>query len=81
MGRKYELPKYVGGSEGVSSNVDKLGWWRKHKMELPHWSGACKIVLVIPQFSVATERQFSLLSNSLGDRKSSSMEDSVEKSV
>ena len=50
-------------------------------MELPHWSGACKIVLVIPQFSVATERQFSLLSNSLGDRKSSSMEDSVEKSV
>ena len=53
---------------------DKLGWWKKQEMDLPHWSGACKIVLVIPQFSVATERLFSLLSNSLGDRKSSSME-------
>ena len=67
IGRIYELPKYVAGSEGVSS---KLGWWKKHEMDIPHWSGAraCKIVLVIPQFSVAAERLFSLLINSFGDR-------------
>ena len=58
----------MAGSEGVSSNVDKLGWWKKHEMDLPYWSGACKIVLVILQFSVAAERLFSLLTNSFGDR-------------
>ena len=68
IGRIYELPKYVAGSEGVSSNVDKLGWWKKHEMDIPHWSGARKIVLVILQFSVAAERLFSLLTNSFGDR-------------
>ena len=25
----------MAGSEGVSSNVDKLGWWKKHEMDPP----------------------------------------------
>ena len=46
---KQELPKYVAASEGVSesSNIDRLGWWKKHELDLPHWSRACKVVLLI----------------------------------
>ena len=52
---KQELPKYVAAFEGVSSNVDKLGWWKKHEADLSHWSRACKVVLLIQPSSAAAE--------------------------
>ena len=58
----------MAASDGVSSNLDKLGWWKKHEADLPHCQEhACKVVLLIQPSSVAAERLFSLVSNSFSD--------------
>ena len=65
---KNELPKYLAMVEDVSSSIDKNDWWMKHETELPHWSKACKMVLLVQPSSAAAERVFSLLSNSFTER-------------
>ena len=39
--------------------VNKNDWWRKHETELPHWSKACKMVLLVQPSSAAAESFFS----------------------
>ena len=73
---KSELPKYLAMAEDVSPSIDKNDWWMKHETsELFHWSKACKIVLLVQPSSAATERVFSLLSNSFTEWQISSLED------
>ncbi len=50
-------------ADGVSPELDKLEWWKKHQLELPNWSRACKTALLIQPSSAAAEHVFSLLSN------------------
>ena len=52
---KAELPTYMAIADGVSTQVDKILWWKNHKTELPNWSHACKLVLLIQPSSVAVE--------------------------
>ena len=78
---KSELPKYLAMAEDVSPSVDKNDWWMKHETELPHWSRACKMVLLVQPSSAAAERVFSLLSNSFTERQMSSLEDYIETSI
>ena len=80
-GLKQELPKYVAAAEGISSNTNKLNWWKSHESDLPNRSSACKVSLLIQPSSATAEQVSSLLSNSFGDIQSSSMEDYVETSV
>ena len=47
------MPKYLALAEDVSPSVDKNDWWRKHETELPHWSKACKMVLLVQPSSAA----------------------------
>ena len=48
-------------AENVSPSVDKNNdWWRKHETELPHWSKACKMFLLLEPSPAAAERVFSL---------------------
>ena len=79
-GKSLRGAKYVATSEGVSSNADKLGWWNKHEANLPRWSRAhhVRVILLIQPSSVAAEWLFSLLSNSFSDGQTSSMEDYVK---
>ena len=75
---KVELPIYMAKADGVSPTIDKLEWWKKHSNELPHWSAACKLVLLVQPSSAAAERVFSLLSNSFGEQQTSSLEETIE---
>ena len=68
-------------ADGVSPTIDKLEWWKKHSNELPHWSAACKLVLLVQPSSAAAERVFSLLSNSFGEQQTSSLEETIETSI
>ncbi len=68
-------------ADGVSPTIDKLEWWKKHSNELPHWSAACKLVLLVQPSSAAAERVFSLLSNSFGEQQTSSLEETIEASI
>ncbi len=65
----------------MSPTIDKLEWWKKHSNELPHWSAACKLVLLVQPSSAAAERVFSLLSNSFGEQQTSSLEETIEASI
>ena len=50
-----ELPKYLAMAENISPSIDKNDWWTKHETELPHWSNACKMVLLVQPSSAATK--------------------------
>ena len=78
---KVELPKYLATAEDISSEIDRLEWWKKHECDLPHWSQACKNVLLVQPSSAAAERAFSILSSSFTERQTSSLEDYIETSV
>ena len=78
---KSELPWYIAKSDGVSTEFDKLAWWKIHQHELPNWSKACKTALLIQPSSAAAERVFSLLNNSFKDNQARALEDYIETSV
>ena len=54
-GLKHELPTYMAIADGVSTQVDKILWRKNHKNELPNWSRACKLVLLIQLSSAAAK--------------------------
>ena len=62
-------------AEDLSPSTDK------HETELPHWSKACKMVLLVQPSSAAAKRVFSLLSNSFTEQQMSSLEDYIETSI
>ena len=80
-GLKVELPKHLATAEDISPEIDRLEWWKKHECDLPHWSQACKNVLLVQQSSAAAERVFSILSSSFTERQTSSLEDYIETAV
>ena len=53
----------------MSTEFDKLTWWKSHQHELPNLSKACKTVLLIQPPSAAVGRVFFLLNNSLKKNK------------
>ena len=47
LGVKSELPSYIAKNDGVSTEFDKLAWWKSHQqLELPNWSKACKLLFL-----------------------------------
>ena len=80
-GLKAELPSYKAAVDDVEPSVDTHDWWKRHEEELPHWSTAFKLILLVQPSSAAAERVFSLLQNSFTQRQSSSLEDYIETSI
>ena len=80
-GLKAELPSYKAAVDDVDPSVDAQDWWERHTEDLPHWSTAFKLVLLVQPSSAAAERVFSLLQNSFSQRQSSSLEDYIETSL
>ena len=72
-----ELPSYITKSDGVSTEFDKLAWWKSHQHELPNLSKACKTALLIQPSSAAVERVFSLLKNSFKENQARALEDYI----
>ena len=57
---KCELPRYIALADGVSMEVERTTWWKNHERELPKWSNACKLALLVQPSSAAAE---SVISN------------------
>ena len=78
---KEELPTYLAAAESVTCEADPLLFWRRHASQLPNWAEAAKMVLLVQPSSAASERVFSLLRNSFGERQNTSLQDYVEASL
>ena len=78
---KGELPVYIAAAESVDRDFDPLLFWRRHASQLPTWAEALKRVLLIQPSSAASERVFSLLRNSFGERQNVSLQDYIETSL
>ena len=78
---KLELPKYMAAAEDISPTVDTIVWWKRHANDLPHWSKACKMLLLVQPSSAAAERVFSILLSSFTATQRSSLEDYIETSI
>ena len=70
-GLKEDFPLYVAGAEDVDPSYDPLVFWKEHESTLPTWSQAARQVLLVQPSSAASERVFSLLRNSFGERQHS----------
>ena len=75
---KKELPTYLAKTNGISTDVDALDWFRRNEGELPYWSAAFKLLALIQPSSAAAERIFSLLNASFSSCQTNSLEDYVE---
>ena len=78
---KEELPLYIAAVEDIDPSYDPLLFWKRHESHLPNWSKAARIVLLVQPSSAASERIFSLLRNSFGERQHSALQDYIEASL
>ena len=67
--------------EDIDPSYDPLLFWKRHESDLPNWSRAARQVLLVQLSSAASERVFSLLKNSFGDRQNSALQDYIEASL
>ena len=56
---KLELPLYLSQCCDVPESTDCLEWWKIHATQLPVWSSAAKLTLLVQPSSAAAERVFS----------------------
>ena len=75
------MPTYLAATEDITPDIDIMNWWKRHEKEMPAWSEACKLVVLVQPSSAAAERVFSLLQNSFTKRQQSSLEDYVSLSI
>ena len=78
---KEEFPLYVAAAEDVDPSYDPLVFWKEYESTLPTWSQAARQVLLVQPSSAASERVFSLLRNSFGERQHSSLQDYIKASL
>ena len=78
---KQELPLYQAAAQDVDPSFDPLLFWKCHERDLPTWAKAARHVLLVQPSSAASERVFSLLRNSFGERQNSSLQDYIETSL
>ena len=78
---KQELPLYQAAAQDVDCSHDPLLFWKNHETELPTWAKAARQVLLVQPSSAASERVFSLLRNSFGERQNASLQDYIETSL
>lgn len=76
-----ELPVYLAKSEGISSTLSSLEWWKNNSQSLPNFSQAARKVLLLLPSSGPVERVFSLLNSTFSDKQETSLFDYVEASV
>ena len=82
-GLKWELPEYLAAADDVSDKTDVMDWRKSHEQNsrLPHWTKACRLVLLVQPSSAAVERVFSLLNNAFTSQQESSLEDYLQLSI
>ena len=49
---KNELPRYLARADGIADGADPIRWWKENDAELPFWSAAAKLILLMQPSSV-----------------------------
>ena len=70
---KDELPTYLAAFEDIAPEINVNNWWKSHKVELPAWAAAYKLMLLVQPSSAAAECVFSFLQNSFSTKQNSSL--------
>lgn len=78
---KEEYPLYVAAAQDIDPSYDPLLFWKRHEQDLQNWSRAAQQVLLVQPSSASSERVFSLLRNSFGERQQSSLQDYIQTSL
>ena len=53
-------------------------WWKTNEAELPHWSSAARIVLLLQPSSAASEKVFSIPTTLFGHLQDIALQDYIE---
>ena len=75
---KNEPPEYLVKADGIAPDVDPVGWWKNNADELPFWSAAAKLSLLLQPSSVSSERVFSILTTRFGHLQDLVLQDYTE---
>ena len=78
---KSEFPQYIAKAVDTSPDVDTLDWWMNHSEDLPNWSSAAQMVVLVQPSSAAVERVFSILKASFGHLQDNSLQEYIESSL
>lgn len=78
---KNELPRYLAKADGIDNDVDPIGWWKANEADLPFWSAAAKLVLLMQPSSASSERVFSILTTTFGHLQDLALQDYIECSL
>ena len=78
---KNELPMYLAKADGIDNDVDPIGWWKANEADLPFWSAAAKLVLLMQPSSASSERVFSILTTTFGYLQDLALQDYIECSL
>ena len=78
---KNELPMYLAKADGIDNDVDPIGWWKANEADLPFWSAAAKLVLLMQPSSASSERVFSILTTTFGHLQDLALQDYIECSL
>ena len=78
---KNELPRYIPRADGIAANADPVEWWKANEADLPFWSAAAKLILLIQPSSASSERVFSILTTSFGHLQDLALQDYIECSL
>ena len=83
-----ELPVYLAAAEDVIFEADsteksrkKVGWWRGHLQDLPHWSAAAKKVFLVQPSSAAAEKVCLLLAATFTNQQVCALQDYLQTSL
>ena len=68
---KNELPRYLA----------RARWWKENEAELPFWSAAAKLILLMQPSSASSERVFSILTTAFGHLQDLALQDYIECSL
>ena len=76
---KAELPKYLTLVDSTTPDdpAEILPWWKQHSQDLPNWSRAASLVILVQPSSAAAESVLSTFS----EKQDSSLQDYVETSL
>ena len=78
---KNELPRYLARANGIADGIDPIRWWKENEAELPFWSAAAKLILLMQPSSALSERVFAILTTAFGHLQDLALEDYIECSL
>ena len=78
---KNELPRYLARAHSIADGIDPIRWWKENEAELPFWSAAAKLILLMQPSSASSEKVFSILTTAFGHLQDLALQDYIECSL